>query len=443
MLESYAKPRFTVAPDFSAARGRRLLIALSGGADSVALAVLLAEVREEYRLTLLAAHVDHGIRPDSPEDAEFCRTLCRQLDIPFYCARLDVPAEARRRREGLESAARWLRYEQLRRFRDALGADLIALAHHMDDQAETVLMHLCRGAGTGGMAGMRPLTGDLWRPLLGCRKAELVDYLRGKGLAWREDTTNAVADNPRNAIRLHALPELEKCYPQCVPAIARYASTAGIEDDCLGELTGEFLARGGGVGGHCRWIELERAPHRAILRRALLAACPEPLSWEQVNALEALCGQGRGKVDISSGVFAERTGHRLYFVQKQPPRIESAALNLDGVTALPGLGRVTARPCAPVPIRDDPMRQVLDPAALSGAVLRTRRPGDRIRPLGSGDRLLSDYFIDRKVDRPLRDATPLIAVGDRVHWVIGHGISGEAALAPGCEAIELKFEREN
>ena len=443
MLESYAKPRFTVAPDFSAARGRRLLIALSGGADSVALAVLLAEVREEYRLTLLAAHVDHGIRPDSPEDAEFCRTLCRQLDIPFYCARLDVPAEARRRREGLESAARWLRYEQLRRFRDALGADLIALAHHMDDQAETVLMHLCRGAGTGGMAGMRPLTGDLWRPLLGCRKAELVDYLRGKGLAWREDATNPVADNPRNAIRLHALPELEKCYPQCVPAIARYASTAGIEDDCLGELTGEFLARGGGVGGHCRWIELERAPHRAILRRALLAACPEPLSWEQVNALEALCGQGRGKVDISSGVFAERTGHRLYFVQKQPPRIESAALNLDGVTALPGLGRVTARPCAPVPIRDDPMRQVLDPAALSGAVLRTRRPGDRIRPLGSGDRLLSDYFIDRKVDRPLRDATPLIAVGDRVHWVIGHGISGEAALAPGCEAIELKFEREN
>ena len=443
MLESYAKPRFTVAPDFSAARGRRLLIALSGGADSVALAVLLAEVREEYRLTLLAAHVDHGIRPDSPEDAEFCRTLCRQLEIPFYCARLDVPAEARRRREGLESAARWLRYEQLRRFRDALGADLIALAHHMDDQAETVLMHLCRGAGTGGMAGMRPLTGDLWRPLLGCRKAELVDYLRGKGLAWREDATNAVADNPRNAIRLHALPELEKCYPQCVPAIARYASTAGIEDDCLGELTGEFLARGGGVGGHCRWIELEHAPHRAILRRALLAACPEPLSWEQVNALEALCAQGRGKVDISSGVFAERTGHRLYFVQKQPPRIESAALNLDGVTALPGLGRVTARPCAPVPIRDDPMRQVLDPAALSGAVLRTRRPGDRIRPLGSGDRLLSDYFIDRKVDRPLRDATPLIAVGDRVHWVIGHGISGEAALAPGCEAIELKFEREN
>ena len=89
------------------------------------------------------------------------------------------------------------------------------------------------------------------------------------------------------------------------------------------------------------------------------------------------------------------------------------------------------------------MRQVLNPAALAGAVLRTRRPGDRIRPLGCGDRLLSDYLIDRKVDRPLRDATPLVAVGGRVQWVIGLGISQESALVPGCEAIELKFEREN
>ena len=440
MLDSYVRPHFAFAPDFSAVRGRRLLIALSGGADSVALAALLADARRECALTLFAAHVDHGIRPESPEDAEFCRTLCRQLDIPFYCARLDVPAEARRRREGLESAARWLRYEQLRRFRAEVGAELIALAHHMDDQVETVLMQLCRG--TGGAVGMRPLCGDLWRPLLGVRKAELMDYLRERGLSWREDATNAVADNPRNAIRLHVLPELEKCYPQCVPAFTRYANTSQIEGDCLDALAGEYLARGGGIDGLCRWIELEGLPHRAILRRALRQACPEPLSWEQVNALEALCGQCRGKMDVGSGVFAERTGHRLYFVQKQPPRIEPVALSLDGVTDLPGLGRVIAGPCAPVPVRDDPMRQVLNPVALAGAVLRTRKPGDRIRPLGCGDRLLSDYLTDRKLDRPLRDAIPLVAVGGRVHWVIGHGISGEAALTPGCEAVELRFERE-
>jgi len=440
MLESYAKPRFTRAPDFAVARGRRVLIALSGGADSVALAALLSEAREAFALTLYAASIDHGIRPESAGDAEFCRALCRRLDIPFLCARLDVPATAAARREGLESAARRLRYERLRQFKDEVGAELIALAHHMDDQAETVLMHLGRGAGTGGAGGMRALAGDLWRPLLGCRKAELTEYLRERGLDWREDRTNAVADNPRNAIRLHVMPALEQCYPRCVPALARYASTAQIEDDCLDALAGEYMARGGAQGGLCRWIDLSCRPHRAILRRALIKACPVQLSWEQVNALEALCGQERGKIDIGGDILAERTGTRLYFAPKRPPQIAPVPLSLNGVTEMPPLGRVTAAPCAPMPIRSDPMRQALNPAALEGAVLRTRRPGDRIRPLGCGDRLLSDYFIDRKADRPLRDVTPLVAVGDRVLWVVGHGISREAALVPGCEAIELKFE---
>ena len=440
MLDSYAKPRPALAPDFSAARGRRVLIALSGGADSVALAVLLAEARRECALTLFAASVDHGIRPESGGDVEFCRELCVKLDLPFYCARLDVPARARESREGLESAARRLRYEQLRRIKAETGAELIALAHHMDDQAETVLMHLARGAGASGVAGMRPLSGDLWRPLLGCRKAELTNYLRERGYAWREDATNAVADNPRNAIRLHVMPELEKCYPQSVPALARCASIAQLEGDCLDALTDEYLALGGGIGGPCRWISLSDPPHRAILRRALIKACPAPLSWDQVNALEALCAAERGKLDVGGGIRAERTGHRLYFVPMRPPQIAPAPLSLNGVTELRGLGRLSVAPCEPRPIRDDPLRQALRAEALSGAVLRTRQPGDRIRPLGCGDRLLSDYLIDRKLDRPLRDITPLVAVGRRVHWVVGHGISQEAALTPGCKAVELKFE---
>ena len=110
------------------------------------------------------------------------------------------------------------------------------------------------------------------------------------------------------------------------------------------------------------------------------------------------------------------------------------------IMCLPGIGRVIARPGEAVPIRDDPHRQALSAAALRGAVLRTRREGDRIRPLGCGDRLLSDYFIDKKVDRPLRDAVPLIAVGSRVHWVCGYGISNEAAVHPGDDAVELVYK---
>ena len=143
------------AADFTGLSGLRVLIALSGGADSVALASMLAEARNALQITLLAAHLDHAIRPESAEDAAFCGRLCARLGIPLYTARVDVPAEAARTGEGLETAARRLRHQWLRQVKDEVGADVIALAHHMDDQAETVLMHLARGTGPEGIGGMR------------------------------------------------------------------------------------------------------------------------------------------------------------------------------------------------------------------------------------------------------------------------------------------------
>ena len=443
MLDDFAMPREGPRlAGLEAVRGKRLLIALSGGADSVALLSLLHGAAKAWELGLFAAHVDHGIRPESAGDAEFCRELCLGLGIPFHCVRVDAPAEAAKRRAGLETAARELRYDLLEQFRAQVDADCIALAHHMDDQAETVLMHLARGAGIDGVCGMRTLSGRLYRPLLGWRKADLEAYLRQNGLEWREDRTNRIDDNPRNAIRLHVIPELEKCYPQFVRAAHRFALSARIEGDFLEEMTREYLRRAGSAGPFCACLELDPMPHPAVLRRAIRALCPEELTWDGVNALQALCEARRGKLDLGTDCFAERAGRRLYFVPKRLPSIEPVPLALNGLTHLAGIGRITAAPCAPVPIRDDPLRQALDPAALTGAVLRTRRGGDKFRPLGCGDRLLSDYLIDKKVDRPLRDAIPLVAVGDRVYWVCGFGISTEAALTPGCSAVELRCEPE-
>lgn len=427
-------------PDFSPLRGRRVLIALSGGADSVALAAMLAEARGDLALTLFAAHVDHAIRPESAEDAAFCEALCRRLEIPLYSVRVDVPAEAHRTGEGLETVARRLRYAALRRIKAEVRADCIALAHHMDDQAETVLMHLARGAGPEGIGGMRAVSGNLCRPLLGLRKAQLIEYLEERGLSWREDATNCVPDTPRNALRLHGIGELEKCYPQFVRAAARYAQSAQIESDFVDEQARDFLEKSSAATPFGRWLNLSEAPHRAVLRRALRALCPEEADFDRVNALEALCGAAKGKLDLGKDWFAERAGHRLYFVPKRPPQIAPVPLSLDGETVLPGIGSVTAKSCEPTPIRDDPARQVLDAEALEGAVLRTRRPGDRIRPLGCGDKLLSDFFIDRKVDRPLRDAVPLVAIGGRVLWVVGCCISEDAKLTEGTRrAVCLKY----
>lgn len=426
-------------PDFSAVRGRRLLIALSGGSDSVALAAMLAAARRDFDLELFAAHLDHGIRDESRADADFCRALCERLGIPFVCRHADIPAEAQARHVGLETLAREVRYAWLRQCKSDTQSDYIALAHHMDDQAETVLMHLARGAGPEGIGGMRTFSGDLYRPLLNLRKVELVEYLNQAGLDWREDATNGVDDNPRNALRAHVIPELEKSYPRFVQAAARYAASAQIESDCLADMTRDFLNTHHAGNCRCAWLDLDDPPPRAVLRRAIRAACPAELSWEQLNAVEALCAQDRGKIDVSADQFAEHVGRRLYFVPKRLTPIAPAALNLDGETVCAPLCRIAATPCEPAPIREDPFTQVLNPAALVGAVVRTRRAGDRIRPLGGGDKLLSDYFIDKKIDRPLRDAVALIAVGNRVHWVCGLGISEEAAVHPGGNAVKLQY----
>ena len=428
-------------PDLTPLAGKRLLIALSGGADSVALAAMLAEARPRLGLTLFAAHLDHGIRPESGEDRDWCEALCRRLDIPFYSARIDVPAEAARTGEGLESVARRVRYDWLRAQRDRLGADYIALAHHMDDQAETVLMHLARGTGPEGIGGMSPLSGDLARPLLGVRKAALAEYLTARGMTWREDATNAVADTPRNALRLHGIPELEKSYPQFVPAAARYAQSARIESDYVADQARRWLEanlRPLPVGSLLR---LEGEVHPALLRRAIRAICGS-IGWERLNAVAALADAPRGATDISGHLRAERDRLGLYFLQRPSPTMREAPLAMNGRTVLPGLCEIDARPATPVPVRDDPDRQVLDAAALEGAVVRTRRPGDRFRPLGCGDRLLSDYLTDRKVDRPLRDCLGLVTRGDRVLWVCGLGISQDAALT--CEtkrAVALTHRR--
>ena len=418
--------------------GSTVFAGLSGGADSVCLLRMLAAYREMHPFSLTAVHIHHGIRgEEAEEDARFCEALARELQLPFLRADCDVPKEAAAGGISLEEAGRLARYRVFGELLAGEGGEnaRVALAHHMDDQAETVLMHLARGAGPEGIGGMRQRSGDLYRPLLGFRKAELTAFLRDRGFTWREDATNRVADNPRNALRLNAIPTLESCWPGFVAAAARYARSAQIESDFLAEQARSYLTRCGSLGAFGAWLELDPPPHPAILRRAIRAACPEELDFEQIEALQALCSQPRGKIDIGKRHYAERTGRRLYFVPKSLPEIAPIPLCLNGVTRLPGIGSVSARPGEAAPIRDDPFRQALDMAALEGAVLRTRRPGDRIRPLGGGDKLLSDHFIDRKVDRPLRDMTPLIAIGSRVLWAVGLGIAEEAKLTGGAAAI--------
>lgn len=427
-------------PDFSAVRNRRLLVALSGGADSVALVCLLAEAREERNLTLHAAHVDHSIRgEESRADAEYCRKLCGKLNIPIHIERIDVPA-AREPGEGIETAARRLRYDALRRVKAETGCELIALAHHLDDQAETVLMHLLRGCGPEGICGMEELSGDLYRPLLKTPKRTLEDYLAEQNIPWRTDSTNFDPFTPRNALRLHGLPALEESYPKASEAIARYAEAARCENRFVERLTDEFLASHLQRGAYGTRILRPEEADEAILRRAIRSICGESLPHDRLTELVFLCRKARGRMEISGSLTAERTPGAVYFLPKRTKLPDPVPLPDSGMVQFGNLGAITVSPSQPVPIRDDPHRQALDRDSLRGAVIRTRHDGDSIRPLGSGEKLLSDYFTDRKIDRPLRDFIPLLAVGSRILWAIGVGISEDAKLRPDSAAVQLIWD---
>lgn len=428
-------------PAFDGAEGKHLLIALSGGADSVALACLLAECREALSMTLSAAHIDHCIRgEESRGDAEFCRALCRRLNIPFYMETVDVPAAAAVSGEGLETAARRLRYDALRRIRQAVGAELIATAHHLNDQAETVLMHLLRGCGPEGISGMEILQGDLYRPLLHTSRKAIEEYLTGLGISWRTDSTNFDAFTPRNALRLHGLPALEESYPQAAQAIARYAEAAQVENRFMDRLAREFLENHLESGAYGRRILRPEEADEAILRRCIRMICGQALTHDRLTEITALVEKTRGRTDISQAIFAERTPGALYFLPKKPVLPPECSVPENGEALWSGIGRLTVSTGSSIPIRDNPLKQALRADALRGAVLRTRHSGDTIRPLGCGEKLLSDYFTDRKIDRPLRNTVPLVAQGSRILWAVGIGISQEAALhSESDEALHLEW----
>jgi tRNA(Ile)-lysidine synthase len=201
------------------------VVGLSGGKDSVALVDALASLRRRRGFGVVAAHLDHGLRPGSADDAAFCAALCERLEVPFRAGAADVRARAARERGGLEQAARRERYAYLRRVRDEEKATAIAVAHTRDDQAETLLLRLLRGAGATGLAGMRPRAGDLVRPLLAVSREEILAHLRERGLDWREDPSNADTAHRRNRVRHELIPYLEERFnPGIRAALARTAS---------------------------------------------------------------------------------------------------------------------------------------------------------------------------------------------------------------------------
>lgn len=434
------KVQAMIAENHMFPKGAEITVGVSGGADSVALLHLLDgwKAREGWRLT--AVHVHHGLRGKAAdEDQAFVERLCAAWGIPCRVYRYDVAGEAGKRGIGEEEAGRLLRYNAFRETAGARGR--IAVAHHQNDQAETLLIRLCRGTGLKGLCGMRPVRGNICRPLLGCSRAEIEEYCRAERLAFREDESNREMKYTRNKLRHGILPRLEEVNPQAAAHIARTAALLADDEDYMEQQAAALFAaleRPAPEGT----VALERegllrahpAMRRRVLRLALGRFLPADVSHVQVAALEGLLEKPTGKSrDFLQGIRAENRYGELRLSQgaAESTACFCYALPPEGELHIPEIG-VTVRlclrgeknggfcgeGCTNVFDYDKIMQRISCGDGTAALSCRTRRAGDFIR-LQNGRKKLKEMFIDEKIPREKRAAWPLAAIGEEILWVPG------------------------
>lgn len=423
-VEAYMRAQALCVP------GKGIVCAVSGGPDSVALLRILHGLRSALGIDVAACHFEHGIRAqDSLDDMRFVKTLCDGLQIPLYTEQADIPAQAAMSAMGLESAARRARHAFYERARLALGADRVALGHHMDDQAETVLMHLSRGS--RGAVGMPVRAGRLIRPLLCLRRREILAYLQEIGQAYCTDATNAVADNPRNRLRMQAMPVLESIYPGAVPALFRAADYMGRDDAYLTDCARQWLREHEKRDALC----YEALPPEPVFRRALLLFCAGrgkgQVQSTQLERLIALAKARTGTRAALMGQLYERTKDGLAVV---PPSREmpEVPLLVPGDTRFgEDLFTATLTDQRPDALSlDGGNTQTLDADHVPPLTVRLRKTGDRMHMLGApGSKPLKKILIDRGIPRAHRERIPVLAHGQEIIWMPGLPPSHKARVS--------------
>jgi tRNA(Ile)-lysidine synthase len=462
----------TITRERLISRGRRVLVALSGGPDSVALLHVLLDLADRGGFRVAgAAHLNHRLRGEASDaDEAFCRELATAKALPLDVGRVDVAADARRSGVSVEVAGRLARYGFLADAAARLQADVVAVGHTRDDQAETLLLRLLRGSGSRGLGAIHPRRDAIVRPLIDVRRREILRYLEARALPFRLDETNMDVSNPRNRIRHELIPWLERhVSPATVDILARTAAIAREDAAWLESASIEAADRLVRTSSGVAEIDLTglrdlpRALARRLVRRALgLVDSPgdEPArgsaGFAHVEALLDLAAApgGSGTLDLP-GVVATREGGGVLRLRRETsagrrmrPRGTSfcVQLSVPGEAAVEAAGVVvhaivSDQPTSSATAAGLPDRAVVKVDGLQlPLTVRNRRPGDVFRPPGfSGRKKLQDFFVDRKVPRRERDSIPLVVdAGERIVWIVGHAVAADFGVPrPGERVITL------
>ncbi len=432
-------------------RGDKVLLAVSGGPDSMALLELFCRLAPELQLGLHVVHLNHQFRgAEAAEDAEFVRQEAAGRGIPATILSYDVPAYRDRQRLSSQDAAHRIRYALFLQVAKEVGAARLAVAHHRDDRVETVLLNILRGTGPEGLRGMeaqRRWTRKeglfIIRPLLDFSREEILEFLKAEGIPHRLDRSNLKPVYLRNKVRLQLLPLLEKEYnPALRDCLLSLSDLMGDVDRYLGDQThrawkGVLLSRRQGevVLDREKLVPVPAALQGRLLRHALEGLLPgmRDLTYRHIRGVQELAARGKTgtSLDLPGRVTARISYGKLYLFRKgrkkSPERGQPLNLAVPGEALLPGgrekvMARVLRRGEMPWP----PLREreaLLDYDRLAGPdslTVRCRRPGDRFQPLGlKGTKKLKDFLMDRKIPRQERDGLPLVTRGGDILWVVG------------------------
>lgn len=423
--------------------GDTILAGVSGGPDSLALLHLLKKLQDPLQFRLYAGHLDHMFRGEEAEaDARLVESLSRQWQIPFVTERVNVPQHIEKHGLSPQQGAREVRYRFYREAAERLGANRVALGHHADDQAETVLLSLIRGTGLKGLGGIPPAREGVYiRPLLKARRKQIEEYCREFGIAYRVDSSNLKTVYLRNRVRQELIPLLEEKYnPAAVESLNRLAEIVRDEDEYLDTAARNALedaVESREEGKVTLFVEKFNCYPAAIKRRMMVAAYRGLAGYRRSPAFEHIEGalemasgkRPRGRIELPGGVLLVKRCRFLEMIRsRESPQVPfyQYSLQVPGLTRIPEVNRAILAETLEAFRAGDPRRfssnqAVLDLESLGGPLcVRRRREGDVFSPLGAGGKVkLKKFLIDLKVPREQRDAIPIVTCGNDIVWVAG------------------------
>lgn len=452
-------------------KGDRIVVGVSGGADSVALLLALNQMKEEMEAELFVVHVNHGIRKEAFQDARYVEQLCKACQVPFYLFEADIPAMAKENRKTEEEMGREFRYQSFYQVMKQVKAKKLAVAHHMGDQAETVLFHLIRGTNLAGMEGMHPVTDcfvgkenrssvdyQIIRPLLQCGKEELIQWLKEQNVTWREDKTNADNAYARNKIRNQVIPALEKINKEAVSHVVEFAdSIAGyqaffrkaVKDYMLKEVKEAPSGEHGCVTDRLLLRSQAEVLAKAVIYEMLVHVCgvKKDIFREHVQAVYELLEKQSGRKIILPYQMEAQISYEKLIIRKCFEK-EAASFQwrkeillkelLHGgkrTLKLPQGGNLVIQVKAVEDIPEEQWENLINTDRISKnnytkffdcdtikdtLYVRTPEAGDYIAINDKGNRKkLTRYFMDKKIPLQERKSTVVVASGHEILWIAG------------------------